>query len=185
MMMMVVMMTPTSSTLSWKCSLQASCWISGNACTRSLIIVTMTNWCRTEKNHHHHYENQQNGSPIQRFRFADESIEKLSGVASLVEVEHTINLIIIILIEIIWYLMIIQKCWRWHLWWKSSVKRATVCRLKMQVVWSKSVCIARNLVGRIYDWYLKKNDIWNICRAHLRASFCAAGPISLEGKRRL
>ena len=155
MMMMMMMMTPTSSTLSWKCSLQASCWISGNACTRSLIIVTMTNWCRTEKNHHHHhYQNHHNGSPIQRFRFADESIEKLSGVASLVEVEDTINLIIIILIEIIWYLMIIQKCWRWHLWWKSLVERATVCRLKMQVVWSKSVCIARNLVGRIYVWYL-------------------------------
>ena len=50
--------------------------------------------------------------------------------------------------------MIIQKCWRWHLWWKSLVKRATVCRLKMQVVWSKSVCIARNLVGRIYGWCL-------------------------------
>ena len=101
-MMMMMMMTPTSSTLSWKCSLQASCWISGNACTRSLIIVTMTNWCRTEKNHHHrHYQNQHNGSPIQRFRFANESIEKLSGVASLVEVEHAINLIIIILIEMI------------------------------------------------------------------------------------
>ena len=100
---MMMMMTPTSSTLSWKCSLQASCWISGNACTRSLIIVTMTNWCGTEKHHHHHHhhQNHHNGSPIQRFRFANESIEKLSGVASLVEVEHTINLIIIILIEII------------------------------------------------------------------------------------
>ena len=55
--LIVVMMmtTPTSSTLSWKCSLQASCWISGNACTRSLIIVTMTNWCRTEKHHHHRH----------------------------------------------------------------------------------------------------------------------------------
>ena len=193
--MMMMMMTPTSSTLSWKCSLQASCWISGNACTRSLIIVTMTNWCRTEENqhhrhHHHHHQNQDNGSPIQRFRFANESIEKLSGVASLVEVEHTINLIIIILIEIIWYLMIIQKCWRWHIfdenpWLRERPFVVWRCRLFEASLSASPGTWWEGFMIDTYTFYLKKINIWNICMAHLRASFCAAGPISLEGKRRL
>ena len=87
--------------------------------------------------------------PVQWFSLADKSIKKSSTIAGLVKVEHSIDL---------------QQSdvdyhagWEseWLRWWSIFVNMImlslemifTVCRLNMQVVWRRSVCIALNLEG--------------------------------------
>ena len=87
--------------------------------------------------------------PVKWFSLADKSIKKSGTIAGLVKVEHSIDL---------------QQSdvdyhagWEseWLRWWSIFVNMMmlsleiifTVCRLNMQVVWRRSVCIALNLEG--------------------------------------
>ena len=107
---LMMKMTLTSSTLSWKWLLQAPCWISDNPSIRSLVMITMidynssfwscqswqrSSWQRSWYKSFDGHTKLCNGNdwiPVQRFSLTDKSIKKSGTIAGLVKVEHSIDL---------------------------------------------------------------------------------------------
>ena len=84
--------------------------------------------------------------PVKWFSLADESVKKSGTIAGLVKVEHPIDLHYYWLpwVGVQMIMVIIHFCEHDDVITRNYV---TVCRLNMQVVWRRSVCIALNLEG--------------------------------------